>query len=133
MEDLAADLAFGIMALRDRAERQRVEPLLAQREHEYRTLAENSPDVIVRYDREGRRIYVNQQFERVNHISAKEWLARRLSAIHRADTDGGRIYGELMAAMASGSVAKIDLSWTKDGRPICWFVRVVPESTPTQK
>ena len=128
MEDLAADLAFGIMALRDRAERQRVEPLLAQREHEYRTLAENSPDVIVRYDREGRRIYVNQQFERVNHISAKEVVGKTPVQLSTELTPMAAVFTEkLMAAMASGSVAKIDLSWTKDGRPICWFVRVVPE------
>jgi hypothetical protein len=32
-----------------------------------------------------------------------------------------------MAAMESGTVTKIDLSWVKEERPVCWFVRVVPE------
>jgi light-regulated signal transduction histidine kinase (bacteriophytochrome) len=34
---------------------------------------------------------------------------------------------KLMAVMASGTADKIDLSWTKDGEPICWFVRLMPE------
>jgi PAS domain S-box-containing protein len=32
-----------------------------------------------------------------------------------------------MSAMESGIVTKVDLSWIKDGKSICWFVRVVPE------
>ena len=47
-----------------------MEKSLAKSEQEFRTLAENSPDVIVRYDRECRRTYVNPAFERVNHLSA---------------------------------------------------------------
>jgi PAS domain S-box-containing protein len=34
---------------------------------------------------------------------------------------------KLMAAMATGTAENIDLSWVKDGKPICWYVRVVPE------
>ena len=37
---------------------------LAAREREFRTLAENSPDSIVRYDRECRFVYVNLRFEK---------------------------------------------------------------------
>jgi diguanylate cyclase (GGDEF)-like protein/PAS domain S-box-containing protein len=40
-------------------DRKRQEELLAEREMEWRTLVENSPNTIVRYDRECRRIYVN--------------------------------------------------------------------------
>lgn len=40
-------------------DRKRQEELLAEREMEWRTLVENSPNTIVRYDRECRRVYVN--------------------------------------------------------------------------
>ena len=110
------------------AGRKRMESQLLEREYQFRTLAENSPDVIVRYDREGRRIYVNPEFERVNQLSAQQVLGKtpaELSTELKPKAD--EFTEQLMAAMASGTSTKVDLSWTKDGQQICWFVRVVPE------
>ncbi len=47
LEELANDLAYGIVALRDRAERQRVETALAKSEERYRRLVELSPEAIL--------------------------------------------------------------------------------------
>ena len=55
---------------RDITASKKFEEELLKSEKEFRTLAENSPDVIVRYDRDCRRIYVNPEFERVNHLTA---------------------------------------------------------------
>lgn len=94
----------------------------------FRTLAENSPDVIVRYDREGRRIYVNPEFERVNHITATEVLGKKPVELSTELAPMADVFTDkLMAAMESGEVTKIDLSWIKEDKHICWFVRVVPE------
>jgi PAS domain S-box-containing protein len=94
----------------------------------FRTLAENSPDVIVRYDREGRRIYVNPEFERVNRLTAQQIIGKKPTELSTELAPMADFFTErLMTAMESGTVTKIDLSWTKEGRPICWFVRIVPE------
>jgi len=54
----------GVLGIaRDITERSRMEMALATREREFRTLAENSPDSIVRYDRDCRFVYVNPTFE----------------------------------------------------------------------
>jgi PAS domain S-box-containing protein len=53
-------IAFG----RDISELKRMQEKVAQSEREFRTLAENSPDTIVRYDRECRFVYVNPLFEK---------------------------------------------------------------------
>jgi PAS domain S-box-containing protein len=103
------------------------ERLLAS-EQLFRTLAENSPDVIVRYDREGRRIYVNPEFEQVNHLTAKEVLGKRPLELSTELAPMADLFTKkLMAAMETGTKTKIDLSWSKEGRRLCWFVRVVPE------
>lgn len=47
----------------DITERRRMALILATREREFRTLAEHLPDVVVRYDREARFVYVNTKFE----------------------------------------------------------------------
>ncbi|GAM10794.1 aerobic respiration control sensor protein ArcB [Geobacter sp. OR-1] len=112
----------------DITERKEAELQLHASEQAFRAVVENSPDVIVRYDREGRRIYVNPEFERVNNLTSEQVLGKspielstELSPMAVAFTE------KLMEAMDSGIVTKIDLSWTKEGNPICWYVRVVPE------
>ncbi len=67
---------MGLAMARDITERKRMEIELATREREFRSLAENSPDAIFRYDRECRRIYVNRTVERVSGKSREELLGR---------------------------------------------------------
>jgi diguanylate cyclase (GGDEF)-like protein/PAS domain S-box-containing protein len=49
---------------------------LSSREQEFRSLAENSPDAIVRYDRDLKRIYANPTWERINGISISEVIGK---------------------------------------------------------
>jgi PAS domain S-box-containing protein len=56
----------GVLSVaRDITRRKRMEAALATREREFRTLAENSPDSIVRYDHGCRFVYVNPTFEKL--------------------------------------------------------------------
>jgi PAS domain S-box-containing protein len=126
--DNAGNYIGSIAAVADITERKQSEIRLHASEQLFRSLAENSPDVIVRYDREGRRIYVNPEFERVNQLSAQEVIGKKPVELSSELAPIATEFTEkLMAAMASGKVAKIDLSWNKEGKAICWFVRVVPE------
>ncbi len=58
--------------VRDITERKRHEEELRQQEQMFRTLAENIPDLIYRYDRECKRLYVNPVVERISGKSALE-------------------------------------------------------------
>jgi PAS domain S-box-containing protein len=112
----------------DITELKRMESRLSQRVDEFRRLAENSPDVIVRYDRQGRRMYVNPEFERVNHVTAQQVLGKTPVEFASELKPMADVFTEkLMAAMESAEPVKVDLSWSREGKTICWFVRVVPE------
>ncbi len=52
--------------------RKQMELALAMREKEYRTLVEHIPDLIVRYNTDLRRIYVNPAWEKASGLSARE-------------------------------------------------------------
>jgi PAS domain S-box-containing protein len=117
-----------LVSLVDITERKHAEEALSKSEKEFRALAENSPDVIVRYDRLGHRIYVNPEFERVNHLSAKEAQGKTPIELSTELAPVANVFTEkLMAAMEAGDISKVDLIWTKDGKPMCWYVRIVPE------
>ena len=60
-----AEGPLGVAFVADITERKRVDALLRQREQEVKTLLDNSPDVIVRFDRKLRYTYANVAFEKV--------------------------------------------------------------------
>lgn len=64
-----------------------VEQALRSSEREFRTLAENAPDVIIRYDLECRRVYVNPAYEKqaairresISNVAVSEWWRAGMS------------------------------------------------------
>ena len=101
---------------------------LRQSERMFRTIAENSPDVIVRYDLNCRRLYVNPEFERVNGIAAEDIIGKTpLELSTRLAPMAMRFMEKLKATMQDGDTAKFDLEWNGDGQPVWWFIRVIPE------
>ncbi len=110
-------------------ERRRIEKALAAREREFRSLAENSPYIIVRYDREGRRIYVNPEFERVNGIAAADAFGTRPGEIPTVVQPAAKVFTEhLEESMETATPGELDLAVTgMDGKPAWWYIRFVPE------
>jgi len=97
-------------------------------EHEFRTLAGNSPDIIARYDTACRYIYVNREFERVNLAAARDVLGKTLAEVQAGPGAKEPLFTEKLAAVLElGKAARIDLSWAADGEAVYWFVRIVPE------
>lgn len=80
LEELAADLAFGIITLRLRAERREAEVKLAASEQLFRTLVENSPDYIARYDLDLNRVYINPALQELFNVPVQQLLGKRASA-----------------------------------------------------
>jgi PAS domain S-box-containing protein len=61
---------------RDITEQQRTQAELHQREQEFSALAENSTDIIARFDRELRHLYVNQAVEAVTGKTAAQFIGK---------------------------------------------------------
>ncbi|MGB9978408.1 PAS domain S-box protein [Methanobacterium sp.] len=59
LTELAENLSYGINVIRLRIVREQMEKALIRSENEFRTLAENSPDIIARFDKKNRHVYVN--------------------------------------------------------------------------
>ena len=105
-----------------------METALRDSERAFRTLAENAPDPIIRYDRECRRIYVNPEFERVCGRDASVLLGKKAgNVLHAPAAVSRRFRDRLRAVMRTGVAAKFELNWDTPTKPQCWSVQLVPE------
>jgi PAS domain S-box-containing protein len=90
---------------------------LSQREREYRTVVENIPDLIVRYDTSLHRIYANPAWERARGLSAEDVINAPVDI--DADPANAPIVREFLqkvhAARHSGQRETMEFSWHKNG------------------
>ncbi|MDW8148865.1 MAG: PAS domain-containing protein [Roseiflexaceae bacterium] len=61
---------------RDITERKRVEEQLFRSERQFKAIAENAPDIISRYDLQGRYLYVNPAFERATGLTSADVIGK---------------------------------------------------------
>ncbi len=100
-----------IARARDVSEQRRIENDLREREREFRTLAENSPDNIIRYGLDLRAIYCNREIEeRVLKVSPQRIVGRRPSEAAPPGMRGVAAYEEQLArTLATGESGMAEL------------------------
>ena len=127
-----AELACTVDALNaEIKERRQTEELLRKREQEFRTLAENLPDMVIRYGRDGRRFYVNPAFERETGIAASEALHRIPDAQWQRDLPSEAYRAMLKRVMATGVGTEIFLHGPgPDGELSHHAFHIVAERSP---
>ncbi|MEW6038840.1 MAG: EAL domain-containing protein [Pseudomonadota bacterium] len=117
--------------VRDSSLLKRTETALRRREREFRSLAENSPDSIMRYDRDCRIVYLNPSLENTLLFSAGEMVGRRPTELHPGDERFVAYEGKLRAVIATGKADEIELllRGTHKG-PRLLHIRLVAEHGP---
>jgi len=106
---------------------------LAAKELESRTLIENLPDAIARYDEECRRLYANPAFGEATEGGVSALIGKKPS-----ETPGGpnaEIYEQkIKEVFSTGQNAQFELKWLdKYGRERCSHIRLTPELDSTGK
>jgi PAS domain S-box-containing protein len=118
-----------IAVLVDITERKQMEQALALREQEYRTLLDNIPDLIVRYDLDLRRIYVNPAWEKASGLSAGDVINKPAADIPYVPHPVVVEYAEILRQVAeTGTPQPIGFSWV-NARGATLFLEyiIVPE------
>lgn len=104
---------------------------LLKSERQFRTLTENSPDIVMRYDRECRRIYVNPSYTRATGISVDEAENDTLGGtwLDSMSMAAGDFRSRLRQVMESGVPAEMLLEWKsrETGRVTSHILNVVAE------
>jgi PAS domain S-box-containing protein len=102
---------------------------LSLREREYRTLVENLPILIVRYDTDLHRIYVNPAWEKANGLSAADVINKLPSENTRLPKPVIVEYEKkLRQVLENGNPQKLEFSWVDArGEPLFLEYFIVPE------
>jgi len=113
----------------DITELKQMEQDLIAREREYRVLLENIPDLIVRYDKDLRRIYVNPAWEKASGLSADEVIGIHPRDVPRVPAPMNNEYFEkLQRALNNGIVQTVEFTWVNAyGAALSLEYIIVPE------
>lgn len=113
--------------IHDITERKRMEEALVLREQEFRTLAENSPDNIVRYDREGYALYVNPSLEKTLGIPARDIIGKKIIGPQATERMPG--YRDMLQkVIATGVNAEMEMRFSdRCGNILHHQIKFVPE------
>jgi diguanylate cyclase (GGDEF)-like protein/PAS domain S-box-containing protein len=114
-------------------DRKRQEEELTIREQEWRTLTENSPDTIARYDKDCRRIYVNPAFGAMIDGGVAALLGKKPSEFP-GGPDSAVYEAKVEDVFVTGESAQFELIWPgKDGKENCSHIRLTSEHDSSGK
>jgi PAS domain S-box-containing protein len=117
-----------ISMLTDITRRKEAEEALIRSENEFRTLAENSPDLISRFDRQNRHIYVNPATAEIYGYSYKEIIGKTHAELG-LDPEKAKFWNEYgQKVFNTGNPETIEFSYViPQGKKHYFNTRIVPE------
>jgi PAS domain S-box-containing protein len=100
---------------------------LNEREKAYRTLAENSPDVVARFDRDYTYAYVNSAVGRILGYPKGRFLGRKIDEVGFESEDLEKVRSALEAVFSEGREEQIEIDYRTTSGPRHFQVRFAPE------
>lgn len=107
------------------------EERLRMSEHKFRTLAENCPDIVIRYDRSCNRVYANPAHAVHSGIPQSVATSQPLGDPWHGDLSVEKYQSVLRDVMETGQRRRVMLAWaTPSGPALRVEVLIVPERSP---
>lgn len=116
-----------VAAIGDTTRLRDTEEQLQRREREFKTLVENSPDIISRIDRNMRHLYANPAIERLSGLKASDFLGKTKAELGMPHSVVRAWDEAACAAFATGVEQKLDFDHVIDGQMRFFSGRIIPE------
>lgn len=112
----------------DVSERIQAEAALQQREQEFRTLVENTPDIIVRYDRELHHLYINPSIERAVGIPPAQFIGKTAVELGFTDKRSQTWFATVQQVFETGQSYSLEYEFPNPAGELRFYqARFVPE------
>jgi PAS domain S-box-containing protein len=116
-----------VLTFGDVTELKKTEGALRDSEAKFRFLAENAPDVIVRFDREFRHVYVNPVIEEITGIPRDDFIGRTNRELGMPEELCRLWEAEFEQAFETGKPRQFEFEFPGPDGPRFFEIRVVPE------
>jgi len=116
-----------IAAVSDITHLRDTEEQLQRREREFKTLVENSPDIISRIDRDMRHLYVNPAIEKLAGLKATDYLGKTKAELGLPSSVVHAWDAAARAAFDTGTEQKLDFDHVIGDQMRFYSGRVIPE------
>jgi PAS domain S-box-containing protein len=120
--------------LGDVIERDRADDELARSERNFRTIAEHSPDIIARYDRDLRHLYVNETVTEKTGLPAASFMGRTNRELGEQPLELIELWEQTgRQVLATGEKATIYYTYPGPQGPVHFQSHLIPELDPDGK
>lgn len=121
---------IGLISIgQDITERKRMEEALKYAEAQYRTITENSPDLIARFDRQFRHLYVNPMAAKAGHYLPKEYIGKTIREVGVPEKEAKKWEERIKAAFDTGQIIDVEDEFETPQRKQFFNTKFVPERT----
>ncbi len=111
-----------IVSIVDITERKNAETATFEAQQIFRTLVENSPDIITRYDRDCRRTYVNPTYLKVAQMPQQDLLGSAPAKLSPLPADSAQILQKMLRNVLDNGISEeVDVVWPKSDNIDHWY------------
>ncbi|MFO7859955.1 MAG: PAS domain S-box protein [Desulfosalsimonas sp.] len=125
--DDRGEITHAVTSFRDITKSKEMEAALRRREFEFRTLVENSPDIIVRVDPQIRYQFVNAAYERMTGIAGERCVGRTCRELEMPEAYCALLEKEAGKAISSGREINTEFGFRGLYEQRYFWGRLIPE------
>lgn len=120
-----------VVTWRDVSDRRQAEQELHRHKQEFKALAEHSPDIIIRYDRQLRHLYTNPAITTATGIPAEELIGKTCAEVNLPEDFTTRWEALLHQVLATGQESTAEFHLVTPNHSVRYYqTRQVPEVDP---
>ncbi len=107
-----------------------MEDALQRKEQEVRSLLDNTPDIVVRFDRQLRHVFVNRAGARLRGMAAEDVVGKTLAELDVPADQRRVLEGQMRQVLDTGRVSTFEGTFAISGSPAHHRVQIIPEPDP---
>ncbi len=132
LKDEKGIIGYGNL-IRDISEQKAYEENLERSEEQFRSLAENSHDVITRLDKDLRYIYINPQIEKITGSLPQERIGKSMFQYSEGMVGHEELMSQIRTVFKTKKPIDAEIVYVKGGSRFYYSAKVIPEFDPNKK